>query len=85
MAKPCELLVQRGEVMAAHGGERGRDGAGLVDVALDAIDAGLRDPALVVVRERRAILDALLVEQAEQQLADPGFCAHRKKLGTCSS
>ena len=59
--------------MAARGRERRRRGAGLVHVALDALDARLGDPALVVVRERRAILDALRVEQPEQQLAEPGL------------
>jgi hypothetical protein len=66
----AKRVVQLAEVMAAGDRERCGDGAGPIELGLDAIDAGLGHPALVVVRERSAVLDALLVEQPEQHLAE---------------
>ena len=63
--------MQCREVMSARDGERRRGCPRSIEAGFDTLDASLRDPALVVVRERGAVFQSLRVEQPEQQLPDP--------------
>src|SRR5690606_14803391 len=65
-----ERAVQLGEVMATCSGERRRGGTRAIELRLDAVDARLGDVALVAIRERCTILDALAIVEPEQPLAD---------------